>query len=66
MDEIVKIELKDYEKKADGSWITVNNSDIVTKAGSVIRIAPGMSFRPGVKPWGFDVAQVLDEISAKS
>jgi len=36
---------------------------LMTKAGSVVQIAPGLAFRPGVKPWGLDVVKVLDEIS---
>ncbi|WP_028322688.1 hypothetical protein [Desulfatiglans anilini] len=64
MEEIVKIDLNGYEKNPDGSWTAVKNSDIVTKSGSFIRIAPGMSFRKGVRIWGLDVVEVLDKMSA--
>lgn len=63
MDEITKITKDDFEKKPDGSWAVLNNSDIITKSGNVIRITPGLIFRKGANLWGFDIAKVLDEIS---
>lgn len=65
MDEIVKIAIADYEKKPDGSWVCVKNSDILTKGGNVIRITPGMTFRKDGKLWGHDIAGILDEISVQ-
>ncbi|HNS79754.1 MAG TPA: hypothetical protein PKM17_13990 [Syntrophorhabdus sp.] len=64
MDEIAKIMIEDFEKKPDGSWVAVKNSDINTKSGKVIRIAPGMTFRKGTTLWGIDVVNALDKISA--
>jgi hypothetical protein len=64
MDEIAKIVVEEFNKKPDGSWVCVKNSDIGTKFGNIIRIAPGMTFKKGSKLWGFDIAKALDEISA--
>ncbi len=64
MDEIVKIAVEEYEKKPDGSWVCVKNSDVGTKLQRVIRVAPGMIFRKGVKFCGVDIAETLDKISA--
>jgi uncharacterized LabA/DUF88 family protein len=63
MTEIAKIMIEEFEKKPDGSWVCVKNSDITTKSREVIRITPGMTFRKGVKLWGLDVAEALDKIS---
>jgi hypothetical protein len=63
MDEIAKITIQEFEKKPDGSWVCVKNSDIITKSGNVIRMTPGMTFRKGAKLWGLDIAKALDEIS---
>jgi len=63
MAEIAKIMLEEFEKKPDGSWVCVKNSDITTKSQEVIRITPGMTFRKGFKLWGLDVAEALDKIS---
>lgn len=64
MDEIIKIIIEEFEKKPDGSWVAVKNSDISTESGRIIRIAPGMTFRKGISTWGLDVAKTLDEKSA--
>lgn len=64
MDEIVKIAIEEFEKKPDGSWVCVKNADVTTKTGRVIRIAPGTTFRKGVKFLGLDFTEVLDRISA--
>jgi hypothetical protein len=65
MDEITKIAIEDFEKKPDGSWVVVRNSDVITKSGNVIRLTPGIPFRKDRKLWGFDVAETLDKISLK-
>jgi hypothetical protein len=64
-DEVAKMAVEDFEKKPDGSWVAVNNSDINTKLGKVIRITPGIIFKKGTKFVGLDVAEVLDKIAAK-
>ena len=64
MDEITKLAVDEYEKKPDGSWVCVKNSDITTSTGRIIRIAPGTAFKPGAKFLGLDVAGALDKISA--
>lgn len=64
MDEIVKITLEEFEKKPDGSWVCVKNSDIGTKSQRIIRIPPGMFFKKGYTFCGVDVAEALDRISA--
>jgi hypothetical protein len=65
MDEIAKIAIDEFTKKEDGSWVCVKNSDVTTKAANVIRISPGMIFRPGVVFCGVDVAEALNRIGAK-
>jgi len=62
VDEIVKIALEDFEKKPDGSWICVKNSDVTTKSQNIIRLKPGMTFRKGGRLWGLDVAEALERI----
>ncbi len=64
MDEITKIAIGDFEKKPDGSWVVVNNSDIITKAGNVIRLTPGIIFKKGRKLWELDIVEVLDKASS--
>ena len=64
MDNIVKLAPDCFEKKQDGSWVAVKNSDIVTQEGKFIRISPGMAFTPGFQPWGLDVVQALEEVNA--
>lgn len=63
MDSIAKIAIEDFDKKPDGSWVAVKNSDIITQGGGFIRIGPGMRFAPGRHLWGLDVAETLDKIS---
>lgn len=64
MDEISKITIGDFEKKSDGSWVCIRNSDINTKAGKVIRIPPGMPFKKGFSYFGgFDVVAALEQVS---
>jgi hypothetical protein len=64
MDEISKINVGDYEKQADGSWVSVKNSSVNTKGGKVLTIPPGMIFRIGFPQFGgIDFVKALDEIS---
>lgn len=65
-DEIAKVNLKEFEKKPDGSWVSVQNSDITMKSGKIIRIPPGATFRKGTKFVGVDMADQLDKASAAS
>ena len=64
MANVAKIAPDCFEKKPDGSWVATQNSDIVTQEGGIIRVAPGMAFKPGRQQWGLDVVQVLEEASA--
>ncbi|HOC45545.1 MAG: hypothetical protein PHT96_09560 [Syntrophorhabdaceae bacterium] len=64
MEEITKIALEEYEKKSDGSWVCVKNSDITTSKGNILRIAPGTIFRPGGKFLGIDIAEALNKKAA--
>jgi hypothetical protein len=64
MEEISKIVVEEFEKKPDGSWVSVKNSDILTSGGGVIRIAAGVTFKKGRKFVGFDIAEVLDQVCA--
>ncbi len=65
MEEITKIAVDEYQKNADGSWTCVKNSDITTKTGQVVRIAPGTTFKKGGTFLGLDIVGVLEQISAK-
>ena len=60
MASVAKIATDCFEKKPDGSWVALKNSDIVTQEGGFIRISPGMTFKPGRQLWGLDVVQVLE------
>jgi len=64
MDEIVKIAIDEYEKKPDGSWISVATADVITKNGMAVRLSPGMVFKKGVTFLGLDIAETLDKVSA--
>ena len=64
MDVIKKINIGEYEKKPDGSWVCVKVADINTQSGLIIRVGPGFTFKKGIKYWGFDIPKVLDELSA--
>jgi len=59
-----KIKINEFEKKTDGSWVCVKNSDVMTKSGKVIRVMPGTIFRKDVLLWDCDIAKALDEVSA--
>jgi hypothetical protein len=63
MDEVTKIAVEEFEKKPDGSWVCVKNSDITTKSGRIIRVAPGTTLNKGGKLSGIDVVGALDQIS---
>ncbi|HEY3275056.1 MAG TPA: hypothetical protein VGJ94_00420 [Syntrophorhabdaceae bacterium] len=65
MEEIAKVEIKEFQKNPDGSWVCIKNSDITTKSGRVIRVSPGTTFRPGGKVSGLEVAKALDEVSGQ-
>jgi len=65
MDEITKIAIEEFEKKPDGSWVCVKNSDVTTKLQRIIRLKPGMSFKKGVVFCGVDIAEALEKIGAK-
>ncbi|MFH0976162.1 MAG: hypothetical protein V1874_10310 [Spirochaetota bacterium] len=64
MEEISKINIKEFKKNPDGSWVSIDNIDINTRSNKVIRIAPGNIFKQGVLRWGMDIAKTLDEISS--
>jgi hypothetical protein len=63
MDEVTKIAVEEFEKKPDGSWVCVKNSDITTKSGRIIRVAPGTTLNKGGKLSGIDVVGALDQFS---
>ena len=60
MEEAAKLAMDEFEKRPDGSWVCVKNSDITTKSGRVIRVAPGTIFKKGASLSGLDVAAALD------
>jgi archaellum component FlaG (FlaF/FlaG flagellin family) len=65
MDEVVKINVGDFEKKPDGSWVTIKNSNINTKNGNTITLSPGMTFKKGFKQFGgLDIVKALEESSS--
>ncbi|MDY0187044.1 MAG: hypothetical protein RBR16_03870 [Syntrophus sp. (in: bacteria)] len=62
MDEIAKISVIDFEKKSDGSWVSLKNAAINTKGGLVITVPRGMPFKKGFTYFGgFDVVKALEE-----
>jgi hypothetical protein len=63
MEEIAKVAIEEFQKNPDGSWVCVKNSDITTKSGRVIRVAPGTTFKKGATISGLDLAKALDEVS---
>ncbi len=66
MEEIVKIAIEEYEKKPDGSWVSIKNSDITTKTGRIVRIPPGTVFKKETRLCGLDVVSALDAIAPKN
>ena len=64
MDEITKIAIEEFEKKPDGSWVCVANSDITMKTGKIIRVAPGTVFRKGTMFVGINMVEELDKFSS--
>ena len=65
MEEITKIAIEEYQKNPDGSWTCVKNSDVTTKTGRIVRIAPGTTFKKDIRFLGMDIVGALDQISAK-
>lgn len=63
MEEISKIVIEEFEKRADNTWVSIKTSDVLTKKGGVIRIPPGMTFRKGSKFVGVDLAALLDQVT---
>lgn len=64
MGELAKVNIGDFEKQPDGSWVSVKISYVNTKGGTVIALEPGTIFRPGFKQFGgIDFVKELDEIS---
>ncbi len=59
MQETVSIGCEPFKKNTDGSWSSVQPTDIRT-AGGDIRIPPGMTFIKNKPIWGVDVAAYLD------
>jgi hypothetical protein len=56
----IKITSQAFRKNPDGSWTSVQITDIDTPVGA-IRIGPGMTFRKGRTICGIDVATLLDQ-----
>ena len=63
MEENIKIKTEDFKKNADGSWTLVRNTDLEASIG-VIRLTSGMTFKKGMTILGFDVAEILDNVSS--
>ncbi len=63
-EEVSKIAVEEFEKKPDGSWVCIKNSDIQTNTQRVIRIAPGMQFKKGGTFLGLDVVGALEKMAA--
>ncbi|HNQ47332.1 MAG TPA: hypothetical protein PK125_04765 [Syntrophorhabdus sp.] len=63
MEEIAKISIDEYERRPDGSWVCIKNSDITTKSNWVIRVSPGVIFQKNRRLFGLNVADALDKIS---
>ncbi|OPY13971.1 MAG: hypothetical protein A4E66_00565 [Syntrophus sp. PtaB.Bin001] len=67
MDEVAKINVGDFERKPDGSWVSIKNSNINTKNGNVVSIQPGVTFKKGFKQFGgLDIVKALEESSSEN
>lgn len=64
MQETAVVKPDAFKKNPDGSWTCVTNTDI-KKAGRIIRINPGMTFRKEYPQWGIDVVGLLEQTSAQ-
>ena len=60
----VAIDLKVFKKNQDGSWTSIQNTDINIPFG-IVRIPGGMIFKQGKLNWGVDIAAMLDDTSSK-
>jgi len=60
MQQTIEIDCEAFHKNSDGSWTSVQVTDIKTPTRA-IRISPSMNFRKGRAMWGIDVAALLDE-----
>ena len=60
MQQTIMVTCQAFSKKSDGSWTSVQTTDVYTPTGA-IRIGPGMTFRKGRTLCGIDVATLLDQ-----
>lgn len=58
------IDIKVFKKNPDGSWTTLQNTDITVPYG-VIRLARDMTFEKGKTVVGLDIAALLDETASQ-
>ena len=49
-----------FEKNSDGTWTCIKNTDIKNE-GNIIRLAPGITFKPDRPQWGVDVVELLEQ-----
>lgn len=63
MEEIAKISIDEYDRRPDGSWVCIKNSDITTQSNWVIGVSPGVIFQKNRRLFGLNVADALDKIS---
>ena len=60
MQKSISIICEAFSKNPDGSWSSVQISDIQA-SGKAIRIPPGMIFNKNRQIWGIDIVEVLEE-----
>ena len=57
---IIAVTCQAYRKNSDGSWTSVQVSDI-NRPDGIIRIPPDMTFKKGTTLCGVDVVALLDQ-----
>lgn len=60
MPEAIRVDCKAFRKNPDGSWTSVQVTDVYSGIGA-IRICSDMTFKKGRTLCGIDIATVLDE-----
>ena len=65
MQQTITVTCQAFRKNSDGSWTSVQVTDIYAPIGA-IRIGPGMMFRRGGTFYGIDVVALLDQYCGQS
>ena len=63
MSEDIKLSTEAFKKNSDGSWTSINITDIYAPIGA-IRIPPGMKFKAGKTFNGVNLTEVLEKTAS--